>query len=35
MQPAAAIRAAAAVHLPALNAVAAAVYARWAQGLRR
>jgi GMP synthase-like glutamine amidotransferase len=35
VQPAAAIRAAAAVHLPALNAVAAAVYARWAQGLRR
>jgi GMP synthase-like glutamine amidotransferase len=35
VQPAAAIRAAAAVHLSALNAVAAAVYARWAQGRRR
>ena len=35
LQPVAAIRAAAAAHLPALNAVAAAVYTRWAQGLRR
>jgi GMP synthase-like glutamine amidotransferase len=35
VQPAAAIRAAAAACLPALHDVAAAVYARWAQGLRR